>query len=46
MYSYTTTFPQGRVYVNFLGCDVTNPGGPYQPFVVVLFFKSKYIPLI
>jgi len=40
----------GGVYVYFRVSDVTYPGGmlcsPYQPFVVVLFFKSKYLPLL
>jgi len=42
--------PGGGVYVYFRVGDVTNPRGmscsPYQPYVVVLFFKSKYIPLL
>jgi len=40
----------GGVYAHFRVGDVTNPGGmlcsPYQPFVVVLCFKSKYLPLL
>jgi len=40
----------GWDYVNFRVGDVTNPAGmscsPYQPFVVVLFFKRKYLPLL
>jgi len=38
------------VYVHFGVADVTNPGGMscslYQPFVLVLFFKSIYLPLL
>jgi len=45
-----TAAPGGGAYVHFRVSDVTNPGGslcsPYQPFVVVLFFKSKYLPLL
>jgi len=56
MYSYTTTLPLlnmdfgGGVYVYFRVGDVTNSGGsscsPYELFVVVLFFKIKYLPLL
>jgi len=57
MYSSKTTLPllnmdcvsMLRVYVNVRVGDVTNPEGSscssYQSFVVVLSFKSKYLPL-
>jgi len=43
-------FPGGGVYAHFRVGDVTNPEGmscnPYQLFVVVIFFKSKYLPFL
>jgi len=43
-------FPGAGFMYIFGVADVTNQGGtscnPYQTFVVVLFFKSKYLPLL
>jgi len=49
LFSTWTACSRGRGLCTFRMDDVTNPKGslcsPYQPFVVVLFFKSKYLPL-
>jgi len=48
MFSYASTFPLPNM--DCVLCDVSYSGGIvvpiYQPSVVILFFKSKYLPLL